>query len=270
MEHDVRGVVRRNLSGVAGDLVEPLGRGLDNTAYLVDGAWVVRFPGDPEALDVEREARLLREIAGVLDGIVAVPEPAFVADGAMGYALLPGVPLMLLQPPDLTAIADTLASVLTALHAQSPARFAGLVSEDADPPSTWLDELRGMTVDLPEAVAFLEAAPPAPATTLVFSHNDLGAEHVLVDPETWRVTGIIDWSDAALCDPAYDYGLLLRDLGPQAPAPPPPLRERALFYARAGLIEDLAYGEDPANPDPHRSTYVRKSRDRAKTLFHAD
>jgi aminoglycoside phosphotransferase (APT) family kinase protein len=29
-------------------------------------------------------------------------------------------------------------------------------------------------------------------------------------------TGIIDWSDAALADPAYDFGLLCRDLGAAA------------------------------------------------------
>jgi aminoglycoside phosphotransferase (APT) family kinase protein len=42
----------------------------------------------------------------------------------------------------------------------------------------------------------------------VFSHNDLGIEHVLIDPGTWTVTGIIDWSDAAIVDPAIDFGLL--------------------------------------------------------------
>ncbi len=39
---------------------------------------------------------------------------------------------------------------------------------------------------------------------------------MLVDPDTWEVTGIIDWSDAAIVDPAYDFGLLYRDLGPRA------------------------------------------------------
>ncbi len=43
-----------------------------------------------------------------------------------------------------------------------------------------------------------------------------GIEHVLVEPGTATVTGIIDWSDAAMVDPAYDVGLLYRDLGPVA------------------------------------------------------
>ena len=64
--------------------------------------------------------------------------------------------------------------------------------------------------------AFLDAESPAGGWTPVFSHNDLGIEHVLVDPDTWTVTRIIDWSDAQIVDPAVDFGVLYRDLGPAA------------------------------------------------------
>jgi aminoglycoside phosphotransferase (APT) family kinase protein len=99
--------------------------------------------------------------------------------------------------------------------------------------------------------AFLAARPLRSAGTLVFSHNDLGIEHVLVVPATGAITGVIDWSDAALTDPPRDFGLLYRDLGPAAltaalasyqASDIAALRERAAFYARCGLLEDLAYG----------------------------
>ena len=101
--------------------------------------------------------------------------------------------------------------------------------------------------------AFLDALPPEARYALTFSHNDLGIEHVLVDPVAWRITGIIDWSDAAIVDPAYDFGLLYRDLGPGAVDVAirsyrtdvndvVTLRERAVFYARCTVFEDLAYG----------------------------
>lgn len=73
---------------------------------------------------------------------------------------------------------------------------------------------------------------------------------VRVSKEPGAITGVIDWSDAALTDPARDFGLLLRDLGPAAlaaaldgyrSADTTDLRERAVFYARCGLLEDLAY-----------------------------
>ncbi|GAA2372610.1 phosphotransferase family protein [Dactylosporangium salmoneum] len=262
MGHDVRGVAGRHLPGVAADDVRRLGAGLDNAAYLVGGEWVVRFAADPGALDVEREARLLRAVGEVLRGIVAVPEPVFAAEGAMGYRVLPGVPLLEMLDREPFAAVGTVVEALRALHAEPVERFAGLVHTDADGPGGWLEEARELAaaVELPEAAWFLEAAPPAPADRLVVSHNDLGAEHVLVDPATGAVTGLIDWSDAAVCDPAYDYGLLLRDLGPDAPPIPAELAERAWFYARCGLIEDLAYG---------RPAYVAKSRRQAAFLFGA-
>jgi aminoglycoside phosphotransferase (APT) family kinase protein len=100
----------------------------------------------------------------------------------------------------------------------------------------------------------------------VFSHNDLGIEHVLVDhPVGWTVTGVIDWSDAAITDPAADFGRVYRDLGPAAlnaaiasyrtdERGAMALRKRAAFYARCGLLEDLAYGIETG-----RGKYVRKS-----------
>jgi aminoglycoside phosphotransferase (APT) family kinase protein len=101
--------------------------------------------------------------------------------------------------------------------------------------------------------AFLAQAPPDAGYPLAFAHNDLGIEHVLVDPGTCAITGIIDWSDAALADPAYDFGLLYRDLGPRALDAAigsyrstrqnlERLRQRAVFYARCSVFEDLAYG----------------------------
>jgi aminoglycoside phosphotransferase (APT) family kinase protein len=68
--------------------------------------------------------------------------------------------------------------------------------------------------DRPAIEAFLDGPLPAPPASLAFCHNDLGIEHVLVEPQTMAITGVIDWSDAAVADPARDLGLILRDLGP--------------------------------------------------------
>jgi len=77
----------------------------------------------------------------------------------------------------------------------------------------------------------------------------LGAEHLLADLEASTPTGVIDWADAAVADPADDVGLLLRDLGPNVMAAvmrryrpridDPSLPVRALFHARCKTLEDL-------------------------------
>ena len=113
--------------------------------------------------------------------------------------------------------------------------------------------------------AFLEAPPPAGRWAPVFSHNDLGIEHVLVDPGTWTVTGVIDWSDAAIVDPAVDFGLLYRDLGPAA-------THAALGSYRTGA-NDLADLEERAASTPaarsSRTWPTASRRDRVGTATRA-
>jgi aminoglycoside phosphotransferase (APT) family kinase protein len=52
--------------------------------------------------------------------------------------------------------------------------------------------------------------PPAIAqdVPLVLTHGDLAAEHVLYEPESMRLTGVIDWSEMAISDAAVDLAAL--------------------------------------------------------------
>jgi aminoglycoside phosphotransferase (APT) family kinase protein len=215
---------------------------------------------------------------------VPVPRPTFVdpVGGCMAWPHLPGVPLIGVHPrPDGAArlgVAARLGALLAALHAVPPEQAADFAELDDAPPEDWLDEARQQWPSVagqvpgayrPAVEAFLaEPAPePPPAATLVFSHHDLGIEHVLVDPGTGEVTGVIDWSDAAVGDPARDYGLILRDLGPSALAAASPRDDQALarriwFYARCGLIADLAYGLETG-----RQEYATKSLSAISWLF---
>lgn len=113
----------------------------------------------------------------------------------------------------------------------------------------------------PAVERFLAQEPPPDGVAPVLAHNDLGIKHVLVDA-SGRVTGVIDWSDAALTDPARDFGLLYRDLGPPAlhaalvayGEVEDDVLSRAELYARCGALEDLAYGLETG-----RTGYVTKT-----------
>ncbi|WP_051753265.1 phosphotransferase family protein [Streptosporangium amethystogenes] len=287
---DSHDAVAAQLPGYRINTVTPLGEGQDNLAYEVNGELIVRFSkeADPvrRATLVDREARLLTTVAGFSP--VPVPEPRFTIaeQGCLAYFKLPGRPLLDLPPAErLTygpSVAATLGDLLSALHAVPVDRLAGLVEVDAPPLSEWLDEAAEIhpTIikEIPEArrravQTFLDTPPPDGDYDPVFSHNDLGIEHVLIAPATGAVTGVIDWSDAAIVDPAYDFGLLYRDLGPTAleaalggyrPGDVTALRERAVFYGRCGLFEDLAYGLETG-----QDAYVGKSRTAMEWLFHS-
>ncbi|MFI6082403.1 phosphotransferase family protein [Streptomyces sp. NPDC051217] len=279
---DVRGVVAAGMPGYRVDSVVFLGEGEDNSVHEVNGELIVRFSKEPDprsrAAKVSGEARLLAAVAGVSP--VPVPEPAFTVaeQGCLGYFKLPGLALIDVPLPHRsaqgTSVAAVLGELLGGLHGVPVDSVAELVTPDDQPKALWLDEARETYAAVAERVpeahraalrAFLDAPPPADGHPLVFSHNDLGIEHVLIDPDTWEVTGVIDWSDAAIVDPAYDFGLILRDLGPDAlhralrgyPAGAHEVEaigERAAFYARCAVLEDMAYGIETG-----RHIYLDKS-----------
>ncbi|MER5336717.1 phosphotransferase [Micromonospora sp. NPDC002717] len=270
--------------------VIPLGAGLDNISYEVNAELVVRISKDPDS--DERTARATREFQ--LLQVVApasplpVPQPSLAAAelGVLAYPKLRGRPLLSIpeasRPALIPSAAPALGDLLRALHAIPADRVAGLVDIDDTPLTEWhrdAEEFHSIVAGhipprhRPAVDAFFRSTPPPAPHTSVFTHNDLGIEHVLVDPDKGEVTGIIDWGDAAIADPAYDFGLICRDLGPHAldlalaryDAPEPDregLHDRAVFYARCTLFEDMTYGVDTG-----QDAYVSKSLEAMTWLF---
>jgi aminoglycoside phosphotransferase (APT) family kinase protein len=177
--------------------VAVLGAGLDHQAFLV-GDLVVRV-----GAGVAREAALLRLVAAHLP--IPVPRPRFAdpARGVLAYPLLPGGPLLGRTPP--AGAAAQLGRMLAELHAIDPTPVD--VPVEAADPQEWLADLAGP----PELVRVLHADPPPTFTESVLAHADLGAEHLLA--ADGLLTGVIDWSDAAVTDRALDFARLYRDFG---------------------------------------------------------
>jgi aminoglycoside phosphotransferase (APT) family kinase protein len=286
----VRDAVRAGVPGLQVRSVVLIGEGTDNLAYEVNGELVVRFSKEPDPTRradlISSEVELLAVVAQISP--LPVPRPLFTDphQGCWAYSKIPGVPLLDLPFPQrlarTPAVAAVLGEFLGALHATPVQQMAQLAGPDETPLPEWRDEAAGnyaaVVGEIPAArrgavEAFLGTAPPRHGGPLVFSHNDLGIEHVLIDSSTGAITGIIDWSDAALTDPAYDFGLLYRDLGPAAldlalntyqADDVVALRQRAVFYARCTLFEDLAYGIQSG-----LSAYTDKSLTALKWLFPA-
>jgi aminoglycoside phosphotransferase (APT) family kinase protein len=238
------------------EIVE-LGHGLDNAAYAV-GEVVVRVG---EGGSVGREARLLEAVAAHVSLPVPVPRFADENTGVLAYGRIPGRPLLGRSPP--AGAARRLGRFLRELHAIDPATVADLIpTEDADP-GAWLADLE----DPRDLVRVLHATCPAPSPHRTVAHADLGAEHIL--ELDGALTGIIDWSDAAITDPALDLARLYRDFGPRfldelsgaygglADAMP-----RIEFFARCAALEDLAYGRATG-----RHEYIRNAERSFAWLF---
>ncbi|MCZ2830664.1 phosphotransferase [Modestobacter sp. VKM Ac-2986] len=256
-----RASLRRFAPQLAGTAIVELGSGLDNTAFLV-GDLVLRVG---EGRSVGREARLLRVLAPRVS--IAVPAPRFVDEeaGVLAHPMLPGRSLLGRRPP--AGAAPALGRFLRELHDTDLDDVADLVPTDAADPHEWLEDLVGP----PDLLAVLRRSVPPPTRQRVLVHADLGAEHVLEHDEV--VSGVIDWSDAALSDPALDFARLYRDFGPAFLArvveayggldAPGSAMARITFFARCAALEDLAYGRDSG-----RDEYRRAAEQALRWLFH--
>jgi aminoglycoside phosphotransferase (APT) family kinase protein len=103
----------------------------------------------------------------------------------------------------------------------------------------------------PEIEIFFSSKPQNQSFDKVLCHNDLGIEHILVTND--KVSGIIDWGGVAIADPACDFARIYRDVGPKildmvlakyntTPTDRGQIRERAIFYGKCLIFEDLYCG----------------------------
>ncbi|WP_235828275.1 phosphotransferase [Actinomadura rubteroloni] len=251
-EIDVSAASAAELFGGRFAHVAPLATGWDNTVFLADGTWVLRFPRRRIAVPgVEREIALLPGLSAALPLPVPVPEIVGRPSDAFpwpfwGARLLPGRELAESGLPDAlrTSAAAALGAFLRALHAPDLAASLG-ARLPVDPfrrgdPSVRapmarekLDGLVARGLYEPDAaVAELLAAGARSGPSgarLVVAHGDLHVRHLLVGPDG-RAAGVIDWGDLCRADPAVDLSLayagfqgaardaLLAAYGPVSPA----------------------------------------------------
>jgi aminoglycoside phosphotransferase (APT) family kinase protein len=247
-----------NAPELAEQEVVELGQGLDNSAFVV-GELVLRVAHGP---GVACEARLLEHLAPRLS--IPIPTPRFADEnaGVMGYRRIPGRPLLGRRAP--SDAAARLGRFLRELHTVDIEPVTDfLATEDADP-SAWLEELDGPR----DLIRLVHARRPRQSRRRVVAHADLGAEHILELDGT--LTGVIDWSDAAITDPALDFARLYRDFGPgflaqllgsYGPVSPPAL-SRIEFFARCAALEDLAFGSQTG-----RHEYIANAKRSLAWLF---
>lgn len=245
-----------------------LARGTEHTTFRLDG-WIVRHSEQPGAQ--AHEVALLRALADAV--AVPVPEPLFHDRdlGLFGYRRLPGRPLLHTPGRVSRSVERGLVEVLSALRTLPAARRLPV---DPYPNEDWhqdaVHSFPGIRSHLSATQRrlvqrFLDEEPPPTRAPVIPQHNDLGAEHILVD-DGGNLSGIIDWSDAARADPARDLGTIYRDLGlPVAFRVSEALGQsvsndeaaRITFHARCRWIEDVSYGLRDPGP---RHVYLANAR----------
>jgi aminoglycoside 2''-phosphotransferase len=211
-----------------------LGEGWDSIALLVNDQLVFRFAKRPDAaVRQTHETELLPLLAGRLP--LAIPrytytwtDPAWPGKRIVGYQLIAGEPLRSGRSEYQARQATQLGEFVSALHAVSleEAQRHGVVKRDAAGlrEAYWRFFTTVREKMLPLFAAHEQAAIVAFWSgyledddlftfTPTLVHRDLVPEHVLVDPMTGELTGVIDWGDAGVDDPAVDFAGVWRQMG---------------------------------------------------------
>jgi aminoglycoside phosphotransferase (APT) family kinase protein len=236
--------------------IEPVGDGWDSDTYEVDRGWIVRFPRRPQVeLRMRGEIELLDVLQRRLTASVPRPELVSLDPLCVGYRKLEGRPL---TTPVARELGGDVARFLSELH-QVPIDAAHLARGD------WRTDLHDLLAEFGRDVVPLLSGAERRRAQAMFAdyladessftfkpaivHADLGPEHLLTDGE--RLTGVIDWSDATVGDPAIDFAWLLNgsgeafayELAEQLPERlDESTRRRALFFHQLGPWHEVTYG----------------------------
>jgi aminoglycoside 2''-phosphotransferase len=245
--------------------------GWDYELWEINGELLFRFPLREECASALRvEARLLPELAQHVS--LAIPRPQYYSDGVEAFRLpffayrkLPGVALTDAGLTDdaLSNIGRQVGRFLRELHS-FPTDRAEMLGVPVYSAQRW----RTFYIDF-RAQCDVRVNPLLPANecerviefwsnflendrnfrfapTLV--HADLGPDHILVDPKRGELSGVIDFGDARVGDPAIDIvGLLgiqdavvegYGDLADET------FLQRARVYWQIGPFHEVLYGLD--------------------------
>jgi aminoglycoside 2''-phosphotransferase len=171
--------------------VKPLGSGWATDVYMVDDRLVAHFPRNAELAGwIDHDEKLLAFVASSLGSAITVPEVRYRGRSGTHFphpflvcTLVPGIAADRLEAPINEGLASDLGTALTDIHGVPVESAAAVGVERPD----W-DDYQG---------------------ALRFIHGDFSPDNIIVDPETGRLTGIIDWGNAAIGDPASDFASLV-------------------------------------------------------------
>ena len=248
-------------------------QGQNSIVLIVNGEWIFRFPKYTHVLEqMKTETKILTAIQGKLP--LKTPEPEFnhlenaaVEAAFMGYRRISGEPLW---REIFTAIQDVvvidrlafqLGEFLGALHGMKDKFPASIALDRGETAASTKDLYRQIRQNL-----FPMMRPDAQTWTAnhfetfldkeqnflfepVFRHGDFGTSNLLYDTQSHNLNGVIDFSYAALGDPAFDFAGLLSSYGEdfllkctKAYPALSEMMERVHFYRGTFALEEALFG----------------------------
>jgi hygromycin-B 7''-O-kinase len=218
---DIAAIVEKALGSEVVEVTQRTGGQL-STVYEVRRSaadpLIVKVYDEKWAWKQSKEVHVYGLLAAELDG--SIPHVVHTEPTITILTKLAGVPLSEIEPPDWRATYEQLGHLLARVHRIPQPAYGYVTDRILDPLpdndqymrrqfAKKLEEFEQLGGD-PELHAGIRAYVdrhhdlPAANRQPVLCHNDFYEGNVLVDPETWRVTGFIDVENAIAADPLMD------------------------------------------------------------------
>ena len=223
-------IIRKSFPEVSEEQINVFDDGWDYLVLVVNGQNVFRFPRTKREMYLQRlstEANFLKQFYS--KSPVLVPKSELHTDESEGsyvtYDFIPGVQFSkdlakTFSKESLLAIAQELGNFLTVLHSFSIEEAKNLGVKQKDPAIEWKNNLQEIKNEVFPKISieerkwitklyedFLELIQVSPFIARVI-HFDIMLEHIIVDPDTQKLSGIIDFTDMEIADPALDFSIL--------------------------------------------------------------
>ncbi|GLC89031.1 phosphotransferase family protein [Lysinibacillus piscis] len=212
--------------------------GQNNDVFIINDSFVFRFPKYPNGImQLRRETAILTYIQNIVS--IPIPNPSYQSleseepgQAFTGYHLIEGAPLW---KEDLLSIergevvkglAEQLVSFLVELHAISGKKVGQDLKLKVRNPYEEMQHLydkiqtklfsyirKDAQTEIVNAFETFLNGQALSNFDITLVHGDFGASNILWNPETSKISGIIDFGGSGLGDPAYDFAGILSSYG---------------------------------------------------------
>lgn len=224
-------IVKKRFPNIDNNEIQVFDDGWDYVVIVVNNETAFRFPRREDySKTLPIEVNFLEVFAD--KSPVRVPKLTYQKDEATGisyvsYRFIPGVQFTkkissTFSKDELFAVAKQLGIFLTLIHSFSVEEAKELGIQQIDSFDSWQKRLTKIKKEVFQHIDengqrwiitlfenFLETISMTPIK-LSLTHSDIMPEHIIVDPKTHTLSGIIDFGDSLIADPAYDFTFLAR------------------------------------------------------------